>query len=125
MIEVYSLDKTVAANAAITWDDVWIEKGITSTLTAPASIDLNVAGVYCVSCSATSASSASIELFVDGNAVPATERTGFSPSFEHLVTVSRNNTSCCCSRPVTIQIRNSGADSASFDAVNLVVTKLC
>ena len=125
MIEVYSNNVTVAEDAAIVWNDVNIKKGCTAELSAPATINLNKCGVYMVECNANPTASATIQLFKDDVAVPQTESTGVSPAFATLVQVAQNNGCACCASPTRLQVRNVGTSSATFTAINLVVTKIC
>ena len=48
MLEGYSTNVTVAANASVPFNNVTIEKGCTAKLDAPGSIALNKSGVYMV-----------------------------------------------------------------------------
>ena len=93
MLQAYSLNVTAAANSAIPFNNVTIEKGTTAILSAPGTINLNKAGVYMVSADASSATAATIQLSRDGVLQPQATSTGTSPSFTTLVQVSRNN--CC------------------------------
>jgi hypothetical protein len=52
MLDVYSLNIEVGENAAIPFNNVNIAKGITATLTAPGTIQLNRKGVYMIECDA-------------------------------------------------------------------------
>lgn len=47
-----------------------------------------------------------------------------SLNFSTLVQVPTNNSECCCSSPVTLDVINQG-ESAIYDAIDVVVTKLC
>ena len=48
MLQAYSSNLTIAANAAYPFNNVTIDKGCGETLSAPASIQLNQRGVYLV-----------------------------------------------------------------------------
>ena len=50
MLQVYSNNLTFVDEAAIPLNNVAIQKGCTAVLGAPATIELNKAGVYMVSC---------------------------------------------------------------------------
>lgn len=59
------------------------------------------------------------------SAVTASDTTSLHPlSFTTLVQVPTNNSQCCCSSPVTIDIVNQCA-AATYDTVDVVVTKIC
>lgn len=59
------------------------------------------------------------------SAVTASNTTALHPlNFVTLVQVPTNNSSCCCSSPVTIDIINECA-AAIYDTVDVVVTKIC
>lgn len=125
MLNAYSLNVTVAANSSVPLNNIVIEKGCTARLVSPATINLNKKGVYAVSVDASSAAAASIALSRDGVVMPNTEMTGTSPSFTTLVRVAENNTECCCTAPVTLQVVNPADASATYTAVNVTVTKIC
>ena len=125
MLEAYSVNVTSAANTAIPFNNVSIEKGCTVNMVSPSSVALNKCGVYMVSVDCTAATSATIQLFKDGVAQPQAQSTGASPSFVTLVQVTENNCGCPCSSPTNIQVRNTGTAAATFTDVNVVVTKIC
>ena len=54
--------------------------------------------------------------------VVATE--GIHGSITTLVQATRNNGTCCCSSPTTIQFVNTGVELTQA-TINVVVTKLC
>lgn len=59
------------------------------------------------------------------SAVTASDTTSLHPlSFTTLVQVPTNNSQCCCSSPVTVDIVNQCAD-ATYDTIDVVVTKIC
>lgn len=122
MLQAYSLNVTAAANSAIPFNNVTIEKGTTAILSAPGTINLNKAGVYMVSADASSATAATIQLSRDGVLQPQAT----SPSFTTLVQVSRNNCNCnCITSPVVIRLVNPTAAAETFTDANIVVTKIC
>lgn len=126
MLEGYSLNTVVAANSPVTFDNVTIEKGSTAQFLSTGSIALNKCGVYMVSCDASSAAAATIQLSKDGVLQPQAQSTGTTPSFTTLVQVDKNNCSCnCCSSPVLIRIMNPTGAAQTFTNINVVVTKIC
>lgn len=126
MLEAYSTDVEVAANAAIPFNNVSLEKGCTAILTSPSTINLNKCGVYMVSCDASTESAVTIELFKDGVAQPQAQSTGDSAlSFVTLVQVDKNNSCCACASPVVLQVKNIGDAAVTFTNVNVCVTKIC
>lgn len=124
MLEAYSLNVAVDADIAVPFNSVTIEKGCTAVLTSPSTIALNKCGVYMISVDASSALSTTIQLFKDGVAQAQAQATGLTPSFETLVQVDRNNCGCPCASPVIVTIKNTGEASATFDNINVVVTKV-
>lgn len=129
----------MAENEAVTWNNTVLKKGCTVEVSG-ATIQFNKCGVYEVSCdaevSAPSATSSapvdvSVGLYKNGNQQPQaqtaatisseTEKAGLS--FVTLVQVPENNSACLCSSPTTCNIVNTGA-AATYDHINLVVTKL-
>ena len=125
MLEAYSLNATVAANTAIPFDNVTIEKGCTAKLTSPSTISLNKRGVYMVSVDASSATTPTIHLYKDGVAQAQAQGTGGTPAFTTFVQVTHDNCGCCCSSPTVLQVLNAGDAEATFTNVNICVSKLC
>ena len=134
MIEAYSTNITVAENTAIPFNNIVIEKGCTAKMVAPATIELNKAGVYYVSVNASAEPSAvgdvSIQLAKNGLDQPQAQSviTGVvgdlsTLSFSTLVQVPQNNTCSCTTSPTTIQVINGPA--ATYDNINITVTKIC
>jgi len=123
MLEAYSLNVEVGANAAIPFNNVTIEKGCSATLSAPATIELNKCGVYMVSFDGVTGTSSTVQLYKDEVAQPQAQSTGTTVSFVTLVQVPTNNTPCCCTSPVTLRVINTTA--GTFTNANIVVTKIC
>lgn len=136
MLDVYSLNIEVEENAAIPFNNVNIAKGITATLTAPGTIQLNRKGVYMIECDASveptdAAGVISIQLTRQGTLQPQAQSsvTGAADTiqtlgFHALVQVNEDNTCCCYSGPVSLQVLNTGVP-ATFTNISLIVTKLC
>ena len=124
MLEVYSLNVEVPADTAIPLNNVVIQKGCTAVNSAPATIQLNKCGVYMVTCDASSSASVTIQLYKNGIAQPQAQSTGASACFVTFVQVPNDNSNCCCSSPTTIQIFN-GDTAATFENINVCVSKLC
>lgn len=136
MINAYSSNVSVAANAAVPLNTVAIVKGNTATLTGASTINLNKCGVYMVEVNATAIAAAAgditLELLVNGVAQPQTVTTVAASdttsanalSFETLVQVQNNNGPCACNAPTTITVQNIG-EGVTLSNVNVVVTKLC
>lgn len=124
MLEAYSLNVTVPTNTAIPFNSVSFDKGCTVTLNGTNSVELNKCGVYMVACDASLGTATTIQLYKNGIAQAQAQSTGTSPAFETLVQVSENNTCCPCTSPTTLQVLNVGEAEATFDNINLVVTKV-
>lgn len=123
MLEAYSLNVAVAANAAIPFNNISLEKGCTARLSSPATIQLNKCGVYMVAVEASAAAAATIQLYKDDVAQPQAISTGTSPSFVTLVQVDHNNCGCACASPTLLQVKTPAA--ATFTDASIVVTKVC
>ena len=123
MIEAYSTNVAVGANANIPFNSVSLIKGCTVTKSAVDTFNLNKRGVYMVEVDASTGTSSTIQLYKDGVAQPQAQSTGLSPSFTTLVQVDHDNTECCCTSPVTLQVRNTVA--GTFTDANIVITKVC
>ena len=122
MIESYSVNITVGANANVPFNSTSLEKGCTVTKSAPDTFNLNKCGVYMVSCDVSTATSTTIQLVKDGVLQSQAQSTGLTPSFTTLVQVPKNNSCCPCSSPTVIQVRNTVAGTLT-DA-NICVTKI-
>ena len=135
MLQAYSSNLSVAANAAFPFNNSVVDKGCAENLSAPASIQLNQRGVYLVEVdgfgTADAATLVSVQLYSNGVALPqaVSSFTGVSAAtdtfgFKALIQVSDNNCCCnCTSSPTVLQVRNG--DTALTDAhINIVVTKI-
>lgn len=125
MLEVYSLNTTVAAGTAVPFDNVAIKKGNTVELVGVSTIQFNKCGVYMVSCDGSSAAAATIQLTKNGVVQSQAQSTGENFSFVTLIQVPSNNSDCYCVSPTTAQIINGGDAAATLTNINLVITKIC
>lgn len=136
MLQVYSSNLAVDANAMFPFNNVVMDKGCGEVLSAPATIQLNKAGVYLVEmdgfATPDAATEVSVQLVVNGVAQPQAIST-FVPAaitdtrtfgFKTFVRVLENNCRCnCLTSPTTLQFVNG--DTALSDAhINVVVTKI-
>lgn len=129
MLQIYSTNVAVAANAAYPLNTVTLQKGSTVVPSGAASIQLNKCGIYMVTCDAYTdpAAELSIQLYKNGIAQPAAinvSETGGNASFSTLVQVSENNTNCCCTSPTVLQFVN-GETAVTGAHINVCVTKIC
>ena len=124
MLEVYSLNQTVATMDPIPFTNVALKKGCTAELSGTSTIQLNKCGVYMVECNTSSATATTIQLYKNGVAQEQAQSTGTTPGFTTLVQVTENNTNCPCSSPTTIQILNADDAEATFTDARVVVTKI-
>lgn len=132
MIEVYSNNVEVGANASIPLNSVTIVKGITAVKDGN-TIELNRCGVYSVHIdgyvTVPTGTTVTVQLRKDGVLQPqaiasltAVADQILPFGFETLVQVSENNTPNPCSAPTVIDFVNTA--EATFNHVNIVVTKL-
>ena len=122
MLEAYSTNVTIGANANIPFNSTSLIKGCTVTKPSADTVNLNKCGVYMVECDCSASASTTIQLYKDGVAQPQAQSTGTSPSFTTLVQVSEDNTCCPCTSPTTLQVRNTVAGTL-LDA-NITITKV-
>lgn len=122
MIESYSVNVSVGANANIPFNSTSLVKGCTVEKTAPDTFSFNKCGVYMVAVDCSTTTSTTIQLVKDGVLQSQAQSTGLSPSFVTLVQVPNNNTCCPCSSPTTIQVRNTTA--GTFTDTNISITKI-
>lgn len=133
MLEVYSKNVSVAANAQIPLNDVSIVKGKTAQLQGAGSIALsaNRCGVYKITVNAsvtpTAEGIASIQMEKNGtlvdNAISSADATADSTvalSFTTLVPVQASN--CECAIPTTLSFVSGSA--ATINSINVVVDKI-
>lgn len=136
MLQVYSDNLTVVANTVFPFNNVVLDKGCAEVLSAPATIQLNKAGVYLVEmdgfATPDAATEVSVQLMVNGVAqpqaittfVPATVTDTRTFGFKTFVRAFENNCNCnCLTSPTTLQFMNG--DTALSDAhINVVITKI-
>lgn len=136
MLQVYSSNLTVDANAVFPFNNVVMDKGCGETLSAPATIQLNKAGVYLVEmdgfATPDAATEVSVQLVVNGVAqpqaissfVPASVTDARTFGFKTFVRVLENNCPCnCLTSPTTLQFLN-GDTGVSEAHINVVITKI-
>ena len=136
MLQVYSSNIAVEANAYFPFNNVIVDKGCGESLSAPATIQLNKRGVYLVEmdgfATPDTATEVSVQLYVNGVAQPQAVST-FVPAavtdtrtfgFKTFVRVQENNCPCnCLASPTTLQFGNG--DTALTDAhINVVITQI-
>lgn len=136
MLQAYSSNIDIAANAPIPFNNVVVDKGCAERLTAPASIELNQRGVYLVKVNGFgtggAAGDATIQLYVNGTPQPQaqsqfTVAAGdiYNFEFNTLLQVANNNCNCnCYSAPTVLQVW-AGEQPLTDGYVNVLVTKLC
>ncbi len=135
MLEAYSQNVTVLTNTAIPFNSTSIQKGCTAVKSGSTTIQLNKCGVYMVevdgSATATADGNVSIQLRKNGTLQPqaistatGTTTTVVPVGFTTLVQVSENNSCRCYDSPTVLTIDNVGV-GATFNQVNVVVTKIC
>ena len=122
MLEVYSTNIDVAANTAIPFQNVSMQKGCTAELSGTGTIKLKKCGVYMVECDASAEATTTIQLYKDGIAQPQAQSTGGTPAFVTLVQVPENNSCCPCASGVSLKVVNTTA--TTFSDVNIAVTKV-
>ena len=136
MLQAYSSNLAVEANAVIPFNNVVLDKGNAESLSAPGTFQLNQRGVYLVEmdgfATPDAATAVSIQLMVNGVAQPQAI-TSFVPAsvtdtrtfgFKTFVRAFENNCPCnCLTSPTTLQFLNS--DTALTDMhINVVITKI-
>ena len=136
MLQVYSDNLAVTANTVFPFNNVVIDKGCAENLSAPATIQLNKAGIYLVEmdgfATPDAATEVSVQLVVNGVAQPQAIST-FMPAtvtdtrtfgFKTFVRVLENNCPCnCLTAPTTLQFIN-GTTALSDAHINVVITKI-
>lgn len=123
MLQGYSENITLAADSPVQFNNITLKKGCTVVNSGTATFELNKRGVYMVSVDAVAAAETTLQLYRDGVPMPQAQSTGTTLGFKTLVQVDRDNSKCCCSSPVTLQVMNTTA--GDFPHVNVVITKLC
>lgn len=136
MLQVYSSNLAVDANAVFPFNNVVVDKGCGEALSAPATIQLNKQGIYLVEmdgfATPDAATEVTIQLYVNGVAQPQAI-TSFVPAavtdtrtfgFKTFVRVLENNCQCnCLTSPTTLQFMN-GETALSEAHINVVITKI-
>lgn len=137
MTESYSTNITVAAGSLVPFNVTDIQKGCTSVLSGTSSFNLNKSGVYMITVNAYGATAETsgnvgLQLFVNGNAVTNAEAQELSTAttdivsiaFSKLVQVPNNNTCACNTSPTVVTVEGIG-ETALWNLVNVVITKIC
>ena len=136
MLQVYSDNLTIAAEQAFPFNNVVVDKGCAETLSAPATIQLNKAGVYLVEVDGYATPDATtevtVQLYVNGVAQPQAKSSFMGTaitatdnfSFKTFVRVMENNCQCnVLSSPTILQVMN--LETSLSDAhINVVITKI-
>ena len=122
MLEAYSINIAVGADAPIPFNSISVEKGCTAVLQSPTTIQLNKCGVYMISFDGTASASTTVQLSKNNVLQAQAQSTGTHTSFVTLVQVTENNTCCPCTSPTLISFMNT--DAVTFTNANVVVTKL-
>lgn len=131
MIEVYSQNVTVASGSAIPFNVIALELGCSTRQNDATRVNLLKPGVYKVELNADVVASevddVSVQLTKNGVAIPqavasATPASITAVSHLSIVTLVRVREGCCGSTATFISVLNTGVD-ATFNNVNLVVTK--
>ena len=136
MLQVYSSNLAVDANAMFPFNNVVLDKGCGETLSAPATIQLNQRGIYLVEmdgfATPDAATEVSVQLMVNGvlqpqaitSFVPAAVTDTRAFGFKTFVRVLENNCQCnCLTSPTTLQFVN-GTTALTDAHFNVVVTKI-
>ena len=135
MLQAYSSNLTVAADAAFPFNNITVDKGCGETLSAPASIQLNARGIYLVEVdgfgTGGDAGTGTVQLNANGVALPqaissfalaAGDVANFG--FKTFIQVANNNCPCnCVSSPTILQVVN-GTEDLTEAHINIVVTKI-
>ena len=125
MIGGYSLNLTVPANSPCAINNLYLDKGDTAELISGTTIQFNIKGVYMVECSASATAASTLQLYKNGVAQPQAQAVGTNPHFETFVQVPNNNTDCCCTSPVLVQIMNPTDTAETFSNLSVNVYKMC
>lgn len=132
MIEAYSNNITVAANSNIPFNNVKLLKGNYTTLQGVGTLQFNHCGVYHLTCNGSVTGTGDILIQLVKNGViqqeTVTPITGPANSdipfaFDTFIQVP-NSGSCCCQAPVEVAINNAGIE-ATFNLIDVKVTKVC
>lgn len=136
MLEIYSKNVTIAADAPVTLNTVALLKGTSSIPLGASSIQLTKCGVYEVTVSYSVVGSAAGEIITSlrKNGVVEPEATAsltvadvtsiLSTSFTTLVQVPENsNINCPCSIPTVIDIFNDGIE-ATYNTLTVTVVRI-
>ena len=135
MLQTYSTNIAVAANAACPFNNTIVDKGCSEKVTGAATIQLNRAGVYLVECDGYCAPTAeglvTFQLTRNGIAQPqaissftGTVGTTDTFGFKTFIQCPNNNTNCCCTSPTTLQVV-TGDVAVEGLHINVCVTRIC
>ena len=137
MIQGYSSDITVAADAIYPLNNITLKKGCSVTLSGTSTIQLNQKGVYLIQYDGYAAPAAatgevSTQLYVNEVAQPeaissfeaTADQATQTLHFQTCVQVAHNNCNCnLTTSPTILQFKNTGIGVESAH-INVIVTKL-
>ena len=136
MLQAYSSDLTVGANALFPFNNVILNKGCNVSLSGAATVQLNKQGVYMIQvdgfATPDAATEVSVQLIVNGvpqpqaisTFVPAAVTDTRTFGFTTFVRAFENNCKCnCLTSPTTIQVQNGDTDLTDAH-INIVVTQI-
>ena len=136
MLQAYSSNLAVEANAPFTFNSVYIDKGCGERLVGTSTIALEKRGIYLVEvdgfATPDAATEVSVQLYINNvpqpqaisTFVPASVTDTRTFGFKTLVRVTENNCNCnCLTSPTTLQFMN-GNTALSDAHINVVTTLL-
>lgn len=133
MIEAYSQNINVTANSNVPFNNVKLIKGRYTTLQGAGTFQFNHCGVYHLTCNGSVTGTGEIVLQVMKNGVvqpqtvtPITGAAGTDIPFalDTFIQVPNVNNGCCGQSPVEVVINNAGVD-ATFNLIDVKITKVC
>ena len=125
MLYVYSIsDQTVAIEGPVQFTTVGIQKGRNIVQTTETTLTINCPGIYEVTFNGTAAAASTLQLYLNGEALPGALAEGTSLAFTALAQVNPN---CCAitnNLPARLQVVNVGAAAADLSNAALTILKV-
>ena len=121
MLYVYNIsEQAVAAAAPIEFTSIGVSKSKLITQTTNTTLTINYPGIYEIAFNGTASAAGTVQLYLNGEALPGALAEGTSLAFTALV---RANPNCCAiidNLPVRLQVINTG--DAALILTNVAIT---
>lgn len=125
MLYVYNIsEQAVAAAAPIEFTSIGVSKSKLITQTTNTTLTINCPGIYEIAFNGTASAAGTVQLYLNGEALPGALAEGTSLAFTVLV---RANPNCCAitdNLPARLQVINTGDAALTLTNVAITIIKV-